>query len=99
MIQRLALNQFTLTAIVISANPENTTAMMDSGGKSYLVKKGSKIGPNNGYVREITETKVIVEEPELSYLGDRRARITEFKLNVLEPETDESGSIVDDESA
>jgi type IV pilus assembly protein PilP len=84
MIQRLALNQFTLSAIIVAANPSDNTALVDSGGVGYLIRKGTKIGPNNGIVKEITDTKVIIEEPDVSYSGGETARITEFKLNILD---------------
>jgi Tfp pilus assembly protein PilP len=84
MIQRLALNQFTLTAIVEAPNPNNNTALVDSGGIGYLIQKGSKIGPNNGYVRDITSTKVVIEEPEVNFRGERSTRIFEMNLNTLE---------------
>jgi type IV pilus assembly protein PilP len=83
-IQRLALNQFTLTAIVVSDNSDNNTALVDSGGVGYLIRKGTMIGNNEGYVREITTTKVIIEEPEHNYRGDKKSRVTEFKLNALD---------------
>jgi Tfp pilus assembly protein PilP len=89
MIQRLELNQFTLTAIIVSADPNQTTAMMDSGGKSYLVKKGTKIGRNNGFVREITESKVVIEEPASSASEVGTGNLTEFRLNPQGSDADE----------
>jgi type IV pilus assembly protein PilP len=94
MIQRLALNQFTLTAIVEAPNPGNNTALVDSGGIGYLIHRGSKIGPNNGFVREITSTKVVIEEPEINYRGDRSTRLIEMSLNTLESSIEiEGGSV------
>jgi Tfp pilus assembly protein PilP len=98
MIQRLALNSFTLTAIVVHPNPNNSTALVDSGGVGYLIRKGSKIGPNNGVVREITDTKVVIEEPEVNYKGDRRARFTELNLNPIDSGLPDEG-ILDDGAA
>ncbi|MDR2612421.1 MAG: pilus assembly protein PilP [Deltaproteobacteria bacterium] len=91
MIQRLALNQFTLSAIVEAPNPANNTALVDAGGKGYLIEKGTKIGPNDGVVREITSSKVIIEEPEVNYRGERSIRVTEMSLNVLESSVDFDG--------
>jgi Tfp pilus assembly protein PilP len=84
MIQRLALNQFTLEAIIESPIPGSTTALVVSGGVGYILHEGTKIGPNNGTVRQITSSKVIIEEPEVNYRGERTSRITEFSLNPLE---------------
>ncbi|MDR2422467.1 MAG: pilus assembly protein PilP [Deltaproteobacteria bacterium] len=86
VIQQLSLNQFTLTAIVVGSDPENNWALMDSGGKGYIVRKGVLIGNNNGFVKEITPSKLIVEEPAISYRSSSSSgassRITEFRLNV-----------------
>jgi type IV pilus assembly protein PilP len=84
MIQRLALNQFTLTAIVEAANPANNSALVDSGGTGYIIQRGTKIGPNNGFVREITSTKVIIEEPEVNFRGEHGSRVFEMSLNELD---------------
>jgi Tfp pilus assembly protein PilP len=91
MIQRLALNQFTLTAIVEAPNPGNNTALVDSGGIGYLIHRGTKIGPNNGVVREITSTKVVIEEPEINYRGERTTRFIEMSLNTLESSIEVEG--------
>jgi type IV pilus assembly protein PilP len=98
MIQRLALNSFTLTAIVVHPNPNNSTALVDSGGVGYLIRKGTKIGPNNGVVKEITDNKVVIEEPEVNYKGDKRMRFTELKLNPIDTGLPEEG-FMDDGSA
>jgi type IV pilus assembly protein PilP len=86
MLQRLALNQFTLEAIVVSNDSSKSTALVNSGGTGFLIHKGTKIGPNNGFVRDITPTKVIIEESEVNYRGERSTRITEFSLNTLDAE-------------
>jgi Tfp pilus assembly protein PilP len=95
MIQRLSLNSFTLTAIVVHPNPANSTALVDSGGVGYLIRQGTKIGPNNGVVREITDSKVVIEEPEVNYKGDKRVRYTELKLNPIDSGLPEEGFLDD----
>jgi Tfp pilus assembly protein PilP len=96
MIQRLALNSFTLTAIVVHPNPNNSTALVDSGGVGYLIRLGTKIGPNNGVVKEITDNKVVIEEPEVGYRGDTRSRLTELRLNPIDSGLPEDGILVDE---
>jgi Tfp pilus assembly protein PilP len=91
MIQRLALNQFTLTAIITSPNPAATVAQVESGGIGYLIHRGDKIGPNNGVVREITDTKVVIEEPEINYRGEQSTRVTEMSLNSLDSSVESEG--------
>jgi Tfp pilus assembly protein PilP len=86
MLQRLALNQFVLSAIIVASNPNETSALVDSGGRGYILKRGTLIGPNNGYVKEITNTRVVIEEPEVNYLGETRFRETVFSLESLTEE-------------
>jgi Tfp pilus assembly protein PilP len=81
MIQQLALNQFTLSAIIVADNPDDNMALVDSGGKGYIIYKGTLIGNNYGKVREITNTKVIIEEPESTYRSSAGTRVTEIRLN------------------
>jgi type IV pilus assembly protein PilP len=83
MIQQLALNQFSLSAIIVAENPSNNKALVDSGGKGYIITIGTLIGNNNGKVREITPTKVIIEEPESTYRASGKPRITEFRLSTV----------------
>ncbi|MDR2352836.1 MAG: hypothetical protein LBF22_06660 [Deltaproteobacteria bacterium] len=63
MIERVSLQDFTLSAIVVSNDPEKSFAMVENGGMSYIVHKGMRIGNKNGVIREITASSIIVEEP------------------------------------
>jgi Tfp pilus assembly protein PilP len=87
LLQRLALNQFTLSAIVVASNPNATSALLDSGGRSFIVHRGTLIGPNGGYVKEISSNRVIIEEPLLDYRGETRPVETVFRLNALEDDS------------
>ena len=87
LLQRLTLNQFTLSAIVVSADPGATSALLDSGGRSFIVHRGTLIGPNGGYVKEITPNRVIVVEPQVNYRGESQLAETVFRMNVLEDES------------
>lgn len=84
LLQRLTLNQFTVSAIVVASNPDATSALLDSGGRSFIVHRGTLIGPNGGYVKEITPTRVVVEEQIRDYRGQSTPIETVFRLNVLE---------------
>ncbi|MDR1037752.1 MAG: hypothetical protein LBT40_14675 [Deltaproteobacteria bacterium] len=63
VIERVGLDELSLSAIVVAVNPDNNIAMLEHDGIGYLVHKGSKIGSKNGVVREISATTVVVEEP------------------------------------
>jgi Tfp pilus assembly protein PilP len=86
MIQRLALNQFVLSAIIVAADPNETSALVDNGGRGYILKRGTLIGPNNGYVKEITQSRVVIEEPEVNYMGETRLRETVMSLELVDDE-------------
>jgi hypothetical protein len=62
ILRKLPLSDFSLSAIVVARNPENNIAMLEHEGIGYTVKKGARIGDNDGVVKEITATSVFVEE-------------------------------------
>jgi Tfp pilus assembly protein PilP len=80
MIQKLSLSQFSLNAIIVAADPNDASAVVDSGGRGFIIKRGTMIGPNNGYVSEITDTKVGISEPEVNYQGETTFKETVFSL-------------------
>jgi Tfp pilus assembly protein PilP len=98
ILQRLALNQFTLNAIIVAANPGDSTALVDSGGRGFILHRGTLIGPNNGYVKEISSNRVVIEEPEVDYRGNSKVKETVFRLNTLEDEVGSEGAIIDGNS-
>jgi hypothetical protein len=51
--------------VVEAPDPADNTALVYSGGVGYLIKKGTRIGPRRGYVREITPNGVVIAEPGL----------------------------------
>jgi len=65
-LQKLALSQLTLTAIV-QAEGMAWAMVRDPKGRGFVVKKGTRIGTNGGVVDRIArkEKKVIVKEPYL----------------------------------
>jgi hypothetical protein len=63
VIQRVQLDELSLSAIILSEAPAKSIAMLEHNGVGYTVNEGTKIGSRNGVVREITATSVIVEEP------------------------------------
>jgi Tfp pilus assembly protein PilP len=85
-IQKLALSQFTLSAIIVASDPSDNSANVDSGGRGFIIKKGTMIGPNDGYVKEINENSVVIEEPEVNFRGETSYKETVLRLNQLDPE-------------
>lgn len=65
-LQKLALSQLTLTAI-IQADSATWAMVRDPKGRGFVLKKGTRIGTNGGTVHRIArnEKKVIIKEPYL----------------------------------
>ncbi|MDR2612420.1 MAG: hypothetical protein LBG06_06195 [Deltaproteobacteria bacterium] len=78
LIERVNLDDMSLSAIVVASNPDNNIAMIEHEGMGYLVHKGSRIGAQNGVVREITASSIIIEEP--SGGPDIESKVVELTL-------------------
>ena len=83
----MALSQFTLSAIIVASDPRENSANVDSGGRGFIIKKGTLIGPNDGYVKEITENTVVIEEPEVNFRGETSYKETVLRLNQFDTES------------
>ncbi len=67
-LEKVDLSQLRLTATIMA--PSGNRAMVtDSGGKGYVVVRGTYVGINNGRVAQILMYKVIVEEEVENILG------------------------------
>ncbi len=56
-------------------------------GKGYMVRRGTKVGPNNGVVSAITENAVVIEERFTDIYGKKQVR--EFIKRLHEKEITE----------
>jgi type IV pilus assembly protein PilP len=67
-VQEYDLGQFRLIGAIIGKG--DPKAMVEApGGKPFMLKKGVKIGKNNGVVIDITAAEVVVEEKYYDYAG------------------------------
>jgi type IV pilus assembly protein PilP len=67
-LQEYDLGQFRLIGAIIGKGEPK--AMVEApGGKPFMLKKGVKIGKNNGVVVNITAAEVVVEEKYYDYSG------------------------------
>jgi type IV pilus assembly protein PilP len=67
-LQEYDLGQFRLIGAIIGKGEPK--AMVEApGGKPFMLKKGVKIGKNNGVVIDISATEVVVEEKYYDYSG------------------------------
>jgi Tfp pilus assembly protein PilP len=72
-IETLATDDLTLVAVIIPSDKKdqkNKVAMVDCNGSDYELKEGYKLGKNNGFVKEITEDSVLIEETYLNDSGE-----------------------------
>jgi Tfp pilus assembly protein PilP len=59
----LPLGDFALGAVVVAADPDATSALLNAAGHSYIVHRGTLLGPDGGQVKEITAAGVVVSVP------------------------------------
>ena len=60
-LERYPINEFKLVGVVWGGLGYH--AMLEGpDGKDYLIRQGTKIGPNQGTVKKITQTTMIIEE-------------------------------------
>jgi len=78
-LQEYDLGQFRLIGAIIGKGEPR--AMVEApGGKPFMLKKGIKIGKNNGVVLEITKAAVVVEEKYYDFSGAVRTTVNKIKF-------------------
>jgi len=78
-LQRFDLNQLRLIGVIIGKG-EPRAMVIAPDNKSFILKKGIKVGKNNGVVVGVTTNSVSVKEEYIDYTGDKQTRIEEIKL-------------------
>lgn len=72
-LQRVGLTEVSLIGIVWGAY--GYTAMVQTpDGKGYSLRRGTRVGPNNGVVSSITERGIIVQERFTDVYGNKQER-------------------------
>ncbi|HEX2055567.1 MAG TPA: pilus assembly protein PilP [Nitrospiraceae bacterium] len=72
-LQRIGLTEMSLIGIVWGAY--GYTAMVQTpDGKGYSVRRGTRVGPNNGVVSSITDRGIIVQERFTDVYGNKQER-------------------------
>ncbi len=78
-LQKYELDQFRVIGIIVKEG--GPVAMITApDGKSYVVREGTWLGPNDGIVKGITATKVLIEETLYDFLGVKHSSTYEMKL-------------------
>jgi len=74
-----------LKVIGIMWKDQGHTAMIETpDGKGYLVKEGALVGPDGGFIQEITEDSILIEEGYTDYYGKKRSKKTVLRLHAKE---------------
>ncbi len=78
-LQKFDLPQFRILGIIIGKG-EPTAMVAAPGGKSFIVRKGTKIGKNNGVITKITSDGIYVQEKYYDFSGAVRVNEQVIKL-------------------
>ncbi len=79
-LEKIALNQLTLTAVILRRGGNNRALVEEASGKGYVIKKGTSMGTRWGRVVEIKKEMVVVEEETENMLGEVVLNRREMKL-------------------
>jgi len=80
-LQRYALSQLTLIAIIDAGKRGRWAMVQDASGKGYTVKRGMPIGSEGGIVKEILPDQLIVSQIKVDLLGKKKERLIALKLH------------------
>ncbi|MBX3343581.1 MAG: pilus assembly protein PilP [Nitrospira sp.] len=72
-LQRVGLTELSLIG-VLWGNYGYTAMVQTPDGKGYSIRRGTRIGPNNGVVSSITERGIIVQERFTDVYGNKQER-------------------------
>ena len=72
-LQRVGLTELNLIGVVWG-NYGYTAMVQTPDGKGYSIRRGTRIGPNNGVVSSITERGFIVQERFTDVYGNKQER-------------------------
>jgi len=72
-LQRVGLTEINLIAVVWGAYG-NTAMVQTPDGNGYTVRRGTRIGPNNGVVSAVTEKGIVVQERFTDVYGSKQER-------------------------
>lgn len=84
-LERYDLGQLRLVGVVWHIK-EPTAMIEDSVGLGYIVKVGTPIGANEGKVRVINPSEIVIEETYVDLYGAKKKREVNIKLSVEKAE-------------
>ena len=78
-LQTFEIGQLRLAGVVVG-HAAPIAMVMAPGGKSYVLKKGDRVGKNHGRIVDITESGVLVKERFYDFAGEIRENLQEISL-------------------
>jgi|SRR5262245_9921052 len=72
-LQRVGLTEMNLIAVIWGAYG-NSAMVQTPDGNGYTVRRGTRIGPNNGVVSAVTEKGIVVQERFTDVYGSKQER-------------------------
>lgn len=79
-LEQLPIDKLTYSAYLESDEPK---AIIETGeGRGYTVKKGTKVGMNQGEITDILPSKIIVVETLTDFTGEKQTRTFEIPIGV-----------------
>lgn len=78
-LQQYVTSQYKLTAVIVGYG-ESMAMVVAPNGKSYVVRKGMKIGKNGGTIMQINKESLLVEEKFRDLTDEVRTNMLEIKL-------------------
>lgn len=82
-LQQYSIDQFRVVGVIVGKG-HPAAMVIAPDGKGYVLRKGIKIGKNNGVVVAISASSVIVEEQNLDFSGTLLKNQVELKLTKRE---------------
>ena len=82
-LERYELGQLRLVAVIYDTR-EPRAVVEDDSGLGYIVKKGTRIGPNGGVVDDIERGRVRVREDYVDFYGEHHPTDVTMELKVAE---------------
>lgn len=80
-LERYEIGQLKLVAIIWNIK-EPKAMVEDATGLGYIVKVGTLIGPNEGKVKAIKPSEVVIEESYVDFYGAKKSQEIDMKLPV-----------------
>lgn len=78
-LEQFELQQLALSAIIWETNRPRAL-VIDPGGRSFLIMKGSRIGKNSGRVVHIGDNLVLVKETYVDFAGEQSTKDVEMRI-------------------